>query len=268
MNKLIVLIPHYNNFQQLIESIKSIDESINVDLLIVDDGSTKEIPIKSEIEKNYKNGKVFLDYLNKNQGIEHALNRGLYLIENMGYQYIGRLDCGDYCMKNRFLKQISYLERNKDTHLLGSWVNMIDSSGRKLFVLKHPVTYKEIKRNMYLNSMFVHPSVVYRANILKVIGYYPTNFKAAEDYAFFFKIVKKFKAENLAEPLLNYVIDENSISSTRRRLQVRNRIRVILSNYYFGIYPTYGLIRNALLFFMSRGTATKIKSILKKNNGK
>ena len=102
MNKLIVLIPHYNSFHQLIESIKSIDESINVDLLIVDDGSTKEIPIKSEIEKNYKTGKVFLEFLGNNLGIEHALNRGLELIETMDYQYIGRLDCGDYCVQNRF----------------------------------------------------------------------------------------------------------------------------------------------------------------------
>lgn len=250
------------------ESIKSIDESFNVDILIVDDGSKKEIPVKSEIEKNYKTGKVFLEFLSNNQGIEYALNRGLELIETMNYHYIGRLDCGDYCVRNRFLKQISYLEENKGIHLLGTWVNMVDTNGKKLFVLKHPVSYKEIKRRMYLNSMFVHPSVVYRANLIKVIGYYPTNFKAAEDYAFFFKIVKKFRAENLPEPLLNYIIDENSISTTKRKLQVRNRIRVILNNYYFGIYPTYGLIRNSILYFISRETTTKLKSLFEKNNGK
>ena len=37
--KIIVLIPHYNNLIELIESISSIDEEIKVDVHIVDDGS-------------------------------------------------------------------------------------------------------------------------------------------------------------------------------------------------------------------------------------
>jgi len=264
VNKLIVLIPHYNSFPQLLESIRSIDESINIDLLIVDDGSSKEILVKSEIEKNYKLGKVFLEFLHKNQGIEHALNRGLELIETMNYEYIGRLDCGDYCIKNRFLKQITYLEENKGTHLLGSWVNMVDGHGKKLFVLKHPISYKEIKKKMYLNSMFVHPSVVFRFSILKEVGHYPTNYKAAEDYAFFFKIIKKYKSENLPEALLNYVIDDNSISSTKRKLQVKNRIKIIKDNFNFGVYPIYGLLRNCILYFISRNSANIIKKVVGK----
>jgi hypothetical protein len=75
--------------------------------------------------------------------------------------------------------------------------------------------------------------------------------------------VNKFKSENLAEPLLDYVISDNSISSKKRKLQVKSRIRVILENFKFGFYPLYGLIKNVMLYFISRETSNKIKSLLR-----
>ena len=263
MKKIIVLIPHYNSLDDLIQSIQSIKESIEVDLLIVDDGSDESVPSKIKLQNIYSQGEIFLEVLNKNMGIEHALNRGLQLIEKMDYEFIGRLDCGDLCIKDRFKKQICYLESNSNTYLLGTWVNVVNKNGELLYVLKHPTAYKDIKNKMFINSMFVHPSVVFRKSIINDIGYYPTEFKAAEDYAFFFNIVKKFKSENLAVPLLDYVIDDNSISSIKRKLQVRSRIRIILNNFKLGFYPIYGLLKNCLLYFISRETSNRIKQILK-----
>jgi len=265
VSRLAVLIPHYNNFQGLKKSIESIEESIPIDLMIIDDGSQKDLIVENDINNIYHLGKIKIHKLAENKGIEYALNFGLELILKEGYEFIGRLDCGDYCVENRFTKQIDYLQNNEETHLLGTWANIIDSTGKNLFLLKHPIKYQKIKKEMYLNSMFVHPSVVFRSSVIKKIGYYPTNYKAAEDYAFFFKIVKHFKSENLPEALVDYVIDENSISSTKRKLQVKSRIRVIIDNFYFGFYPIYGLLRNSALLFMSRNTTTVIKKLIGKN---
>ena len=117
---------------------------------------------------------------------------------------------------------------------------------------------------MYLNSMFVHPSVVFRTSIVDSVGYYPTNFKAAEDYAYFFNIIKKYKSENLPEILLDYIVDENSISSTKRKLQVKSRIRIILKHFYLGYYPIIGLFRSIILYFVSRDLSNKIKKLFNK----
>jgi hypothetical protein len=263
MKRIIVLIPHYNSVSDLLLSIKSINESFSVDLLIVDDGSKKHIPNLNTLEKNYSNGRVFLEILPENMGIEYALNKGLELIENMQYEYIGRLDCGDTCVKNRFKKQVSYLDKNNNTYLLGTWANITNKSYEKLYVLKHPTRYDQIKRKMFTNSMFVHPSVVFRSSLLNEVGYYPTKYKAAEDYAYFFEIIKKYKSENLGEPLLNYVLDEKSISTTKRKLQVKSRIRIIIKNFEFGFYPVYGLLRNIMLYFISRETSSYIKRLLR-----
>jgi len=196
-------------------------------------------------------------------GIEYALNKGLAYIESQGYEYIGRLDCGDLCQPNRFKIQLSFLKKHPEIALVGSWVNIIDEQGKFHYILKHPESHAELSKKIYYNSMFVHPSVVFKTSILKDIGYYPTTYKAAEDYAFFFKVIKKFKTANIAKPLLDYIVDSNSISSQKRKIQVKSRIKIILKHFYIGYYPIMGLIRNILLLFISREGSQRIKNILK-----
>ena len=143
--------------------------------------------------------------------------------------------------------------------MLGTWARVIDDKGEHLFDLKHPVKYKKIKKRIYLNSVFLHPSVMFSSSVLKEVKQYPLNYFAAEDYAFFFKIIKKFKSENYPEILMDYIVDKNSISSKFRKQQVISRIKILLKNFYFGIYPIYGIIRSVMLLFYSRETSNFIK---------
>lgn len=262
MNDLIVLIPHFNNIKGLIETIKSINEEVFVDILIIDDGSDINPKIE-ELEKIYKKGKLFLEILPKNMGIEKALNFGLDIISKTDYEFIGRLDCGDLSKTNKFTKQLIKLNSDQNLMLLGTWANVVDVKGKFLYFIKHPVHYKEVKKKMYLNNTFVHPTVVFRKSILEQVGNYPENYKYAEDYAFWFKITRKFKVENLPEYLLDYEINDQSISSLKRRQQVKNRIRIIIKNFYFGFYPIYGLFKNSILLYSSRKNINKIKTIFK-----
>lgn len=253
------MIPHYNNLSGLQMSLSSIEEDIKIDIVVVDDGS-KHIPKPKQLK--YDSGFLKIIALNKNLGIEHALNKGLAYIESHGYEYIGRLDCGDLCQPHRFKIQLDFLKKHPEIALVGSWVNIIDDRGNFHYLLKHPKTHKEISRKMYFNSMFVHPSVVFKTSILQEIGYYPTSYKAAEDYAFFFKVVKNFKTANIAKPLLDYVVNPNSISSQKRKVQVKSRLKIILSHFYFGYNPVYGLFRNTLLLLVSRNFTSALKKLL------
>lgn len=261
MKKIIILIPHYNSLQDLEASIQAIDETFSVDLMIVDDGS-KIKPELKKLQDIYKGGQIFLEILPHNQGIEKALNHGLHIIESLNYEYIGRLDCGDFVKKDKFKKQLDHLDANKNVYLLGTWANVICETGKLLYILKHPVGYKEIKKRMYLNSTFVHPSIVFRKEVLHSAGYYPEDYKSAEDYAFFFKIIKKHEAENYPEVLLDYVVSSTSITSLTRKAQIKSRIKVIVDNFYLGFYPIYGLLRNNILLYTSRNATTFIKKNL------
>lgn len=260
MANIAVLIPHYNAFDRLIRSIRSIDEIIEVDLVIVDDGS--DVQLKKEDFNFYQSGNVEVINLFENQGIEHALNTGLKAIQQRDYTYIARLDCGDTCIKDRFAKQLDFLNKNQEVELIGTWVNIVDENGKLLYELKHPIEHENISKKMFLNTMFVHPSVCFRANLVEKIGYYPLKYPAAEDYAFFFNIVSKYRTANLPDILLNYELNQQSISTKKRKVQVKSRIKVIKKHFYFGIYPLYGLLRNLILLMVSRKLTTNLKRII------
>jgi glycosyltransferase involved in cell wall biosynthesis len=261
---LIVLIPHYNDPVGLQKSIDSIHDNNTVDVLVIDDGSSIK-PNEAEFKRRYQNGRVFFKYLEINKGLSYALNEGVKFAIDNNYEYTGRLDCRDLCVENKFDKQLSFLQSNKNIYLLGTWAQIVDEENHNLYVLKHPTHFNQIKKKMYVNSMFVHPSVVLRTDVFNKVGLYDIEYsKAAQDYDLFFRIIKKVEAANYPEVLLIYETSSDSISTRRRKLQVKHRIKIILNNFYFGFYPIYGLIRNTFLYFLSRETTTKLKSILKK----
>ncbi len=264
-SKIIVLLAHYNDNFRLSKAIESIKEPIPIDLLIVDDGSEIK-PNEKELQKAYSNsGKITVLLLERNMGSEKARNIGLEWISKLNYKYIAAMDSDDLNKENRFFKQFSYLEQNESIKFLGSWCDCIDSKGNFLYTQKYPVSDSEIKKKMYINSMFAHATIFFRAEILKTIGFYPEGYKWAEDYALAFKATKKFKVENYPEALIYYTINEKGISSMNRKAQVISRLRIILHNFYFGFYPIYGLVRNLPLIFVSREFMTSIKKVLKRN---
>ena len=256
--EIIIIIPYYNNWKGLEKSIASIKEKINIDVIIIDDGSKNKLNV-IRLKKHYKTGEIFYKKHKQNKGIAVSLNIGLDFAKKKKYKYIARLDAGDLCYKNKFKLQHDYLEKNPEVKLLGTWARVIDDKGEHLFDLKHPIKYKKIKKEIYLNSVFLHPSVMFSSSVLREVKQYPLNYFAAEDYAFFFKIIKKFKSENYPEILMDYIVDKNSISSKFRKQQVISRIKIIFKNFYFGIYPIYGIIRSIMLLFYSREISNFIK---------
>jgi len=255
---IIVLMSHYNDNERLKVCLSSFKEDIPVDILIVDDGSIIK-PNENELQSYFKVGKVFLVYTEKNSGCGKARNFGLEVLSKMHYKYIGTMDSDDLNKQNRFTKQFNYLEENKDVKLIGSWCDCIDTNGEFLFTQKYPVTYSEIKKKMYINSMVAHPTMLFHSEILNTVGFFPEKYKIAEDYAFIFNVSKHFKIENLPESLIYYTINDKSYSSKFRKRQVKDRIRIIKDNFYFGFYPIYGLIRNIPLLFLSRNFLTFLK---------
>lgn len=263
--KLIILIAHFNHPEGLEKSLLSINEPFDVDVIIVDDGS-KHKPDPEHLNSIYKKGKLFFEFLPHNQGVGMAANHGLKIIQEMDYDLIGRLDCGDLNKPNKYQKQIEYLKNHQDVKLLGTWADVVDEKGNLLYVLKHPTTFEEIKNKMYINSSFINPTVIFYTEILKTVGNYPEKYRhAAQDYAFFFKVIKHFKAENYPESLLNYIIEERSISTQKRKLQIRNRIKIIKDNFYFGFHPILGIMRACVLLNIPRNITTKFREFSSKN---
>ncbi len=261
MNKVILLIPHYNNPEGLKKSISSISSSEKIDVLIVDDGSSIKINEETISNAFKAKGIVFFEYLHKNQGIEVALNKGLESIKKRQYTFVARLDCGDVNLKNRFYIQEKFLEENKEIGIVGSHVIFFKKE-KTLFKLKLPLSSEKIKQKMYENAMLIHPTIMFRTTVMDKIGVYPTQYKYAEDLAFFFKAMKKFKLSNIDDYLVACEFNSKGLSIANRKKQLNSRLQLILDNFYFGYYPIKGLIKGFVLYLIPVKIITRIKRII------
>ena len=250
MNKVVLLIPYYNNSEGLLKSLRSIDQNEELDVVIVDDGSVNKFE-EGIILSNFRaKGIIFFEYLESNKGIETALNTGLKIIIEKKYKYAARLDCGDICLGKRFAVQEAFLEENPEIKIVGSNVLAVDMNDKFLYSINLPLIDKDIKNKMYFNSMLIHPAIMFSTKILETIGFYSLKYKSAEDYAFFFSISRKYKMANIEQYLTQIEINEKGISLQKREQQVKSRIKIIKENFYFGFYPIYGLMRNYVLLYL------------------
>jgi glycosyltransferase involved in cell wall biosynthesis len=258
-----LLIPCYNNIEGLILSLKTVfyhPDSFSA--VIVDDGS--EVPVTIETIKS----KIKIDYPvtilrnEKNKGITEALNKGLRWIEdNANTKYIARLDCGDSCDPSRFYKQVDYMDKYPDTSLLGSWCVFENKKTSFQYQYKTPIYHEEIKKAMHFRNVFIHPTVIFKATLLKKTGYYPGNFMYAEDYAFFWKLIKIGSSHILDDFLVTCEINSEGISLKNRQKQLAARAKVIATygtNFFFKIT---GMLRIKVLHILPKQLVLRLKKL-------
>jgi glycosyltransferase involved in cell wall biosynthesis len=226
-----LLIPCYNNFIGLIESLKSVVyPSNNYLIVIVDDGSIESITmglVKAEIGVE----KPIVILSNEtNKGITEALNKGLAWIEkNVITRYIARLDCSDICSAERFIMQVQYLDKHPETGLLGSWCKFEEKGTSLKYSYTTPADHTAIIKAMHFRNVFIHPTVMFRSSLLKKVGYYPVGFDYAEDYAFFWKLILVSQSFILDKFLVICEINREGISFKNKDKQLVARWKVINS---------------------------------------
>lgn len=223
-----MLIPCYNNVAGLCRSIESIVyPASRYGLLIVDDGSDQPLTLNdlgSGIPDD--TGIIRLDI---NAGITVALNAGLReLSRRRNFRFVARLDCGDICSPDRFVRQVAYLTMHPEVDLLGSWVRFRDVNGRSSYLYKTPVGQRAIEWGMHFRNLFIHPSVMWRACALTRAIRYPDDLPYAEDYGFFYKLLTQGRADILPEELVTCELNPNGISVRYRRQQLKSRKKAVL----------------------------------------
>jgi glycosyltransferase involved in cell wall biosynthesis len=264
MKDFILLIPYFNDFEGLIASLKSINyPATEFEVLVVDDGS--KIPLNTEALKvKFPSINITVLSMPANAGIAKALNAGLNSIHSRNeFKYIARLDCGDTCASERFTEQVKFMNEHSEIGLLGTWCRFIDSVSGSSYLYKTKTTHLEIVKEMHLKCSFIHPTVMFRKEVLDTVGYYPENYPHAEDYAYFWKTLKYYKGEILPEIYVDIVSDMQTISASNYNNQARSRAKIIgamgtipllkyagiLSAYLRMVTPYKLIVRTKFLFF-------------------
>jgi glycosyltransferase involved in cell wall biosynthesis len=258
-----LLIPCYNNFRGLVGSIKSVVYLENrYVILVIDDGSHDAVTAETIIREIGIEKPIVVLRSENNQGITSALNKGLaWIEENTKARYIARLDCGDISDAKRFVIQVRYLDSHPEVGLTGSWCWFLEKDTSIKYSYKTPARHKALKTAMYFRNVFIHPTVMFRTSLLKKTGYYPEDFEYAEDYAFFWKLIKNSKSFVFNQFFVICEVNRGGISFKNKNKQLKARWKVVKE---FGTNPALKIaafIRLKLLVVLPKGLLLQLKKL-------
>jgi glycosyltransferase involved in cell wall biosynthesis len=207
MPKVSVIMGVYNckNKDMLQNSIKSILEQSYQDFefLICNDGSTDDT-LEALYELGALDSRIKILTYEKNEGLAFALN---YCLKNSVGEYIARQDEDDISEKERFTKQVEFLDHNQEFGVVGTNAFVFDKNGiYGTYDTEEYIT----KRSFLWNSPIIHPTVMMRKEVLDKCGGYRISkeTRRCEDYDLFMRIYAKgYKEYNLQEYLFRYQIE-------------------------------------------------------------
>ena len=198
-----VLLPIYNAEKYLEQAITSVlNQSFSdFELLLLNDGSKD------------KSADIIDYFVNADKRCRsfHWPNRGLITTLNVGLaeargDIIFRMDADDACRRDRFLKQIQFLNQHQDYVAVGCKVMLIDPDGLPICAWPGDTDHEKIDAAHLAGKggAIAHPSVAIRKEALITIGGYRAEFPHAEDIDLFLRLAEVGKLANLADFLLEY----------------------------------------------------------------
>jgi glycosyltransferase involved in cell wall biosynthesis len=183
-----VVIPCFNQAGFLDEAVESVLHQTYArrEIIVVDDGSTDET---SAVAVKYREVRLIRQ---ANQGLAAARNRGL--AEAQG-KYVVFLDADDRLRPHALEFGLRCLLAHPDAAFAyGRYLN-ISADGTPL----SPSTRPCVKDEHYLqllraNYIGMHAAVIYRREVLAVVGGFDERLRACEDYDLYFRVTRQFPA--------------------------------------------------------------------------
>lgn len=261
--KISVIMGVYNqlNEKQLQDAVRSILSQTEEDFefIIYDDGSTKQA---SEYIKRVAawDSRIVLTGAEENNGLAFSLNACIKLAKG---KYIARMDADDVSYMERFHKQMEFLESHPEYQWCGCNAALFDDDGvwgeRKM-----PETPD--KQDFLKYSPYIHPSVMYRAELFKTAGVYSVTPETlrCEDYEMFMRFHEQgYRGYNIQKNLFAYREDRAAYNKRKLRFRI-NEMKIRYRNFkkmnmlwpngwIYVIRPVIGIvIPNQLIYKMKR----------------
>lgn len=208
--KVTVLLPVYNGEREVRQAIESIllQSYGDFDFFIIDDGSSDTSPdIISQYAAQDKRIKAI--FHRHNVGLVRTLNEGLQQSEA---DLVVRMDQDDESLPERIATQRSFMIGNPGVAVAGSFVYYM--GGRRTYdrVISLPTKAEEIRHDLHIKNCIYHPSVILRRREIVELGGYRAEFKNAEDYDLWLRVIRKYDVVNIDKPLLRYRLSINGMS--------------------------------------------------------
>lgn len=207
-----ILMTVFNAEAYLAASIESIQQQAFKDweFIIVDDASTDcSLAIAESYAEKDPRIKITRNAVNKGQ--TRCLNQGL--AKACG-TWIARQDADDISHPERLEKQWQRIQQEPALALLGTCGVMINCADRIVGILDVPLTHELITWSAAIQNPFLHTSVMFRAEVVRLLGGYDERYQIAQDYDLWTRIMRDYHVANLPERLVGYRHLEASLSKS------------------------------------------------------
>tara|TARA_B100001063_G_scaffold247007_1_gene289301 strand:- start:6333 stop:7142 length:810 start_codon:yes stop_codon:yes gene_type:complete len=234
MAKVVVIMSvyHSDNSEYLLEAINSIlSQTYYCDLYIYKDGELSD-ELNATLQAFYSNERITFFGCSKNNGLAHALNHLIKQALRSNYDYIARMDSDDISFSERVERQVAFLDAHSEVDVLGTACSEFGAS----FALKYkklPHEHEDLKTFSITRCPFIHPTVVFRANVFEGGNLYPTDTNLTEDMALWFILLSKnYRFANLDEVLLQYRLNEATVERRKGLLKAFHEVSLRLKYMY------------------------------------
>ena len=211
---MIVLMSVYksDNSEHLKLSVDSILNQTYQDffLMIGIDGGVKE-QLSRAIADYENNPKVRLYWFVENRGLTAVLNNLLEEGKKLQPTYFARMDADDISKKDRFEKQMRYLEANPELDVIGGAIEEIEYDGKlNGKVINYPLTHQECFEFFATRNPLAHPAVMFRASFFDKVTSYNASYKKNQDTELWYRAFKTgCKFGNLQDVVLSFRISKD-----------------------------------------------------------
>lgn len=171
-------------------------------------------PLREVIEQYRGECRRVVD-LPRNGGLSAALNT---LMRRLGNErYVFRMDADDVCHRDRFARQVDYMEQHPQVGILGSAIREFEdapvssSAMAECNVRRYPRA-AQVRESIARTCPLAHPTVCFRRTALNSLGGYPAN-RESQDIAMWFRAVEHgIVIDNLPEPLLQFRLTPGTLA--------------------------------------------------------
>lgn len=232
-----VIMGVYNSEATLNRAIDSIINQTFDDwkFIICDDGSSdSSLSILMEYKRDYPDRFIIIQN-NQNKGLTYSLNECLKYADS---QYIARMDSDDISLPKRLELQVQFLDNHPDIDFVSCGIERFDEMGVwKACKVKNNYPHKE---DFLWSSVFVHPTVLIRRDILNSIGGYRDTWftSRCEDYDLWMRLYAAGHVGYVLNQILfQYYEGRESFSKRKYRYRICEAYTRMLGYYHLHLYP-------------------------------
>ena len=184
--KISIVTPVYNTDERwLRKAIESVRAQIypNWELCLVDDGSTKP-EVKATL-KEYRriDGRIKVEFLEKNNGIAEATNRAIAMATG---EFVGFLDHDDELTPDALFEVVKVLNQDPKLDVIYSDEDKIDQNGQRC----DPFFKPDWSPELLLSTNYICHFLVIRKKLLEKVGGLRKEFDGAQDYDLLLRVTE------------------------------------------------------------------------------